>query len=158
MLAGRPVKAVRVRIVEGEIVVAGAHVNRGYLDPARDRETKITEGDTIWHRTGDAGVLDEDGRLWLLGRYGAEVGGLHPFAVETSARMWAGVKRAALANLGGNAVLAIEGDSGKLGVWQDKAGALGIANVRVVPAIPLDKRHRSKVDYVALGKLLGHGR
>ena len=158
LLAGRPVAGIEVRILDGEIVVAGDHVNRGYLDPARDRETKIAEGGTIWHRTGDAGHLDDAGRLWLLGRHGAEVGGLHPFAIETSARTWPGVKRAALANVDGKPVLAVEGLGGKRSVWQARADKLGIGDVRLVPAIPLDRRHRSKVDYVALGRMLGGGR
>lgn len=37
---GAPGPEVSVRIVNGEILVAGNHVNPGYLDPARDRETK----------------------------------------------------------------------------------------------------------------------
>lgn len=154
LLAGRPVEGISVRILDGEIVVAGEHVNKGYLDPARDTETKIAEAGKIWHRTGDAGEKDADGRLWLLGRHGAEVRGLHPFAVETSARLWPGVKRAALANVGGSPVLAIEGNPAEQEHWRTRAGELGIGEVRLVPAVPLDRRHRSKVDYVALRRML----
>ena len=37
-----------------------------------DEETKITVGEHVWHRTGDAGYLDAQGRLWLLGRCSAK--------------------------------------------------------------------------------------
>jgi len=38
----------------GEVVVSGDHVLRGYLnDPESERRTKIHDGATVWHRTGD---------------------------------------------------------------------------------------------------------
>lgn len=158
LFAGHPVDAVQLRIVEGEIQVAGDHVNTGYLDPARDAETKVREGDTIWHRTGDAGRLDEDGQLWLLGRVGDEVetdkGIQYPFAVETALRMWPGVKRGALLELDEKPILAIEGDGSQIATWQSKALEFGITDVRHTAAIPLDRRHHSKVDKNALHRLL----
>ena len=150
LLAGPPVAGLDLRIEGGEILVAGEHVNRGYLDPARDAETKVKDGGRIWHRTGDAGHMDADGRLWLLGRFGAEVAGLHPFAVETAARTWPGVTAAALAEVAGRPVLAIEGDAAHLTEWQNAASGLGEVRVCHLARIPLDRRHRSKVDYPAL--------
>lgn len=158
LLAGVPVAQVRLRIVGDEVQVAGEHVNRGYLDPARDAETKVTEDDTVWHRTGDAARLDDAGRLWLLGRTSAAVRRdgrtIWPFAVETAARFWPGLGRAALAEAGGRLILAVEGDTAHLTDWQTSARALGLDEVRAV-TIPLDRRHRSKVDYPALRRLLG---
>lgn len=150
LLAGHPVAGLELRIEGGEILVAGAHVNRGYLDPTRDAETKVNDGDRIWHRTGDAGHLDAEGRLWLLGRHGAEVAGLHPFAIETAARTWPGVTAAALAAIRGKPYLAIEGDAAHLEHWQKAASELGDVRVCPLQRIPLDRRHRSKVDYPAL--------
>lgn len=49
----------------GEIVVTGQHVLKGYLDGRGDDETKFRVEEEIWHRTGDSGYLDEQGRLWL---------------------------------------------------------------------------------------------
>lgn len=43
----------------GEIVVGGSHVIQGYLDGLGDEESKFAVGGQIWHRTGDAGYLDE---------------------------------------------------------------------------------------------------
>jgi long-subunit acyl-CoA synthetase (AMP-forming) len=54
----------------GEVVVAGAHVCRGYFkDEDAFTRTKIVEADgTVWHRTGDVGYLDEAANLHLVGR------------------------------------------------------------------------------------------
>lgn len=158
LFVGKPVDAVHLRIVDTEIQVAGEHVNTGYLDPTRDVETKVREGDTIWHRTGDAGRLDDQGRLWLLGRVGDQVatdkGVQYPFAVETAARMWSGVARVALTELNQTPVLVVEGNAAQLDIWRVGAAAFGIKDVRHIAAIPLDKRHHSKVDKNALNKLL----
>ncbi len=159
LLAGTPEASVRLRIIDDEIQVAGAHVNRGYLDSSRDYDTKVRDGGEIWHRTGDAGRLDAGGRLWLLGRTGAAIRRrdevLWPFAIETAARSWPGLHAAALVADGARAVLAVEGQAANLSLWRDRAPALGVDEVRMVKAIPMDRRHRSKVDYPALRKLLG---
>ncbi|MEP5758230.1 MAG: AMP-binding protein [Litoreibacter sp.] len=158
LFAGQPVDAVHLRIVDTEIQVAGDHVNAGYLDPTRDVETKLREGDMIWHRTGDAGRLDDDGQLWLLGRVGEQVttdnGVQYPFAVETAARMWPGAGRTALMGVNQTPVLVIEGQNALIDEWRERAKMFGINDVRHISAIPLDKRHRSKVDRTALRKLL----
>lgn len=155
LLAGPPVSAARVRIVADEIQVAGDHVVQGYLDPARDAETKLRDGDgALWHRTGDAGYFDAAGRLWLLGRLGGKVGGLWPFAAEVAARGWPGVRRAALASRQGAPVLAVEGDSAHLPDWQARAAAIGITHVAVLPALPMDRRHGSKIDMKRLAERL----
>lgn len=172
LLVGHPVPQARVRIVDHEIQVAGGHVNAGYLDPAHDAENKVREGGVIWHRTGDAGFFDAAGRLWLLGRTGSEValarGTLFPFSVEVAARGWEGVVACALvadepqaaagiaerAAPGNAACLVIEGDGAHLPLWQDRAAALGIARVRRIDRIPMDRRHASKVDRAALARLL----
>jgi len=155
LLAGPPVSAVRVRIVEDEILVAGNHVVETYVDPADNAATKTRdESGTIWHRTGDGGRFDEAGRLWLLGRTQGRIEGLWPFAIEVAARSWPGVKRAALCPLDGKACLAIEGDTAHLAHWQAAAAALGVTTVVALKSIPLDRRHRSKVDYARLAALV----
>jgi len=148
---GAPVAEVRLRLVEDEIQVAGPHVNRGYLDPDQDRDTKIADGDTIWHRTGDSGRLDETGRLWLLGRHGATAGGLSAFAVETAARLWPGVTGAAFAlDAFGEPVLFLSGNANHLEDWQKRGAAIGAFDIVPVKDIPMDRRHRSKPDLKSL--------
>jgi acyl-CoA synthetase (AMP-forming)/AMP-acid ligase II len=155
LLAGRPVSAIRAEIVDEEIVVAGDHVNKGYLDPARNAETKLTHDHEIWHRTGDSGYFDEAGRLWLRGRREARAGRYAPFGVETAARLWRGVRQAALLPGSDPPTLFLEGDAGKAAIWSERAGAFPGLAVRPLKAIPLDRRHRSKVDYGALRTLAG---
>lgn len=158
LLAGRPVDAIDIRLEEGEILVAGDHVNESYLDPAMDAETKIRCDGRIWHRTGDRGRFDEAGRLWLLGRTKARIGGVDPFSIETAARFWPGAERSALANQNGQPVLVIQGDASRLSEWEQSAVRLGVDHVRSIRKIPLDRRHRSKTDLGKLQKILKRAR
>jgi acyl-CoA synthetase (AMP-forming)/AMP-acid ligase II len=186
LLAGLPVRAIRVRILSdawgtprgpwreqeldahtlpvgaaGEIVVAGEHVLTGYLDGTGDEETKIRTPAAVWHRTGDAGYLDADGRLWLLGRCAAKVtdarGAIYPFAVEAAASDVAGVIRTAFVLHEGRRVLVAE-LAGEPGDSQARLLArlqwAKIDDVRIVSRIPVDQRHNAKVDYPALRRLL----
>jgi acyl-CoA synthetase (AMP-forming)/AMP-acid ligase II len=147
----------------GEIVVAGEHVLAGYLDGYGDEETKIRVGDRVWHRTGDAGYLDAEGRLWLLGRCAAKAtdgaGVLYPFAVECAASEVVGVRRTAFVMHRGRRVLVAEIDGEPAAVRSELLGRLAwarIADVVVVPRIPVDRRHNAKVEYPALLRLLDH--
>src|SRR4051794_14935550 len=50
---------------QGEVTIRGSNVMRGYLNNPQANETAFWEG---YFRTGDQGVLDEDGYLMLTGR------------------------------------------------------------------------------------------
>jgi hypothetical protein len=60
------------------------------------------------------------------------------------------VRRAALINMAGSAMLAIEGVRSLAQDWTSRSRELGNLEVVWVDKIPLDRRHRSKVDYGAL--------
>jgi olefin beta-lactone synthetase len=154
LLAGKPIAEIDVDIRDHEVFVAGSHVNRGYLDPADDKSTKAVSDGKLWHRTGDAARLDDRGRLWLLGRREAAHGGLFPFAVETAALSWPGVKQAALLADGARTRLALAGDGLDLAGMNARAKAMGDIEVVLLPSVPMDKRHNSKADYARLRKML----
>lgn len=151
--------------VVGEIVVSGDHVLPGYLHGQGDAETKFRVDGVPWHRTGDAGYRDEQGRLWLLGRCSAKLtdtwGTIYPFAVEAAAQTQPGIHRSALVAHQGQRVLLIEWaehfpKAARSPALQDLQTALTWAQIHQFHPcqIPVDKRHNAKVDYPALKRLL----
>lgn len=66
---GRPLDGVSIRIVDGEVRLAGPTLADGYLgDEARTDAAFLRDPDgTRWYRTGDAGIV-EDGVLRVRGR------------------------------------------------------------------------------------------
>jgi olefin beta-lactone synthetase len=186
---GRPVPEIDLRIIRpvdgpvtagdlgdlgdlgGEVIVAGEHVLRGYLDdPAAEALAKIRDGERVWHRTGDGGFLDADGLLWLLGRIGDRVereGATGwPMAAEARALSVGGVRYAAYLGVRERAVLCLELEEGEgrtgagagTGLEERVREALApipVDEVRVMAQIPRDPRHASKTDTVRLRALLG---
>lgn len=143
----------------GEIAVAGRHVLTGYLDGVGDEETKFKVDGVTWHRAGDAGMLDEEGRLWLLGRAGAVIrdalGEVFPFAVETALSFHEELARSALVGLRGKRILVVEpGDSRLPENLLEEVSWAGIDRIVSVDKIPVDRRHNAKVDYPALKELV----
>ena len=152
----------------GEVVVAGAHVNeRYYRNPAAERVTKIVdEAGVVWHRTGDAAYLDDRGRLWLVGRIADIVrrgeAVYHPSAVEAAARSVPWVRRAALVGDGrGGTLLVVEPveapRNGALASLTSHLAGRGIVidRVEVTRKLPVDPRHRAKIDYPAVRRQYG---
>jgi acyl-CoA synthetase (AMP-forming)/AMP-acid ligase II len=53
----------------GEIQVSGPVVTEEYdLLPEATKNAKIFEAGQLWHRMGDLGYFDQEGRLWFCGR------------------------------------------------------------------------------------------
>ena len=74
--AGVPLENLKVRIVDdqerevpkgsfGHILVSGPSVCEGYFDEPEVSQAKFRDG---WLHTGDVGLLDKDGYLWIQGR------------------------------------------------------------------------------------------
>ena len=93
--------------VIGEIIVRGPTVTHAYdALPEATAAAKIIDRATgaVWHRMGDAGYLDADGRLWFCGRKAERIdsmdGPLHTEQVEPIFNVHADVRRCALIGLG----------------------------------------------------------
>jgi acyl-CoA synthetase (AMP-forming)/AMP-acid ligase II len=86
---GRPLPGIEIRIIKiteddleeitsehflereeiGEIIVSGDVVTKAYDNDERStRKAKTLYKNRLWHRMGDAGYLDIQGRLWFCGR------------------------------------------------------------------------------------------
>ncbi len=159
----------------GELVVSGAHVCENYYNnPAAFKSTKIKEADgKIWHRTGDVGVLDEQGRLWLVARVHNTIVRLNEYLFPVHAEILLkrldfvrqaaflgmkdsrlGEKALAVVSLKngfdlGNETKYIEEITGIL-----KNNNIPVDEVRIINEIPLDPRHHSKVEYSKLREML----
>jgi len=145
----------------GEIIVSGANVVGAYLNSRHNRETKIRVGSEVWHRTGDAGYRDSEGRLWLLGRCEARIhdgeGIVYPFSVEAAARACIGPCRVAFASIEGSRVIVVEDKSIDSRKLLSALSWAKIAEIVTVNKIPVDPRHNSKIDHAALVKMLRRG-
>jgi len=126
----------------------------------------------VWHRMGDAGFLDAEGRLWFCGRVAERVetadGPLFPEPCEQVFRRHPGVARCALIGLGprgrqkpGVVVQPAESavamaperfarELGELGSRHPHTA--GIRRFWFRARFPLDVRHNAKIDRAALAR------
>ncbi|MEZ0493763.1 alpha/beta fold hydrolase [Kineococcus sp. TBRC 1896] len=129
-----------------------------------------------WHRTGDVGHLDERGRVWIEGRLAHVVTTAEevvtPVGVEQRAETVAGIARAALVGVGPRAarqlVLVAEPDPAVVAGLRRttvadpvlaqavrEATGRNLVAVLLVPALPTDVRHNSKIDRVRVSSWAG---
>jgi o-succinylbenzoate---CoA ligase len=99
-----PLPGVELRIFEGEILVRGATVARGFFRHADPTDAgAFPRGEDEWLRTGDRGRLDEEGRLVVSGRISDRIisGGVNvdPVAVEEVVRSHSSIREAAVVGL-----------------------------------------------------------
>lgn len=189
---GRPVHSARVRIsaldaldalgsavgaasqdpgVLGEILVSAPHLKNSYdrLYLTDVEATRDTPPDGRWHRTGDIGHFDGEGRLWIEGRLThvltTPTGPLAPVGPEQQVERADAVRRAAIVGVGPagvqQAVAVVEtlprvrrAGLASADVAQQVRHACGapLAAVLTVPELPTDVRHNSKIDRSALAQ------
>lgn len=183
---GRPVGDVQVRIIDitdnpliamseaevlgpgeiGEICVSGPVVTKEYFrTSAATRMAKIGDGARIWHRMGDCGYFDHEGRLWYCGRKSQRVvtsgGTLFTDPVEGVFNSHPKVFRTALVGVGApfqqKAVLCVEleeparREAGAglaveiVALGRDNPVAAQVTEVLFHKAFPVDIRHNAKI-------------
>ncbi|MBL7825140.1 MAG: AMP-binding protein [Saprospiraceae bacterium] len=148
----------------GEIVVAGDHVLSAYWnnDQAFLDNKIVDAGGRIWHRTGDAGFLDETGRLFLCGRCKHMVfsngAWFSPFVVEGMLRTLPGIKTGTLMVLDQKLTIVAEkeneADADLLGQQIFNVLPFQPASVKWIAHLPRDPRHFTKIDYEKLVVML----
>ena len=162
--------------VVGEIVVRGPHVKDRY--DRRWGAQQASARPAGWHRTGDVGRLDEQGRLWVEGRLTHVVatadGPVTPYPVEDRVRGLDGLADVAVVGVGpagtrlvvlvlvptrraGPLARATGAPRGaraladpELAARARAAAGVPVAAVLVRDWLPVDVRHASKVDRTAL--------
>jgi acyl-CoA synthetase (AMP-forming)/AMP-acid ligase II len=184
---GRPVTGVRLEIIRisdgpiplwhdslrmpmhqiGEIVVQGEQVTRRYYNrPDADQLAKIADpaGGGFFHRMGDLGGMDAEGRIWFCGRKSQRVvtptETLFTIPCEAVFNTHPDVARTALVGVGDPGrqlpVLCVELEKG---AWVDRAKvrrellAIGRAHIHTHgitailfhPSFPVDIRHNAKI-------------
>lgn len=129
----------------GEICVRGAQVTSTYVEREdANAAAKMADGDTTWHRMGDLGYRDVEGRIWFCGRKAERVGAVFTDQVEGVFNAWPEISRSALVGIGGAPALIIEGPRDE--VLAAKILATGhVGRVLFHPAFPVDARHQSKI-------------
>lgn len=175
---GDPIEGVEVRILPlsdepmeeaeeleagqvGEVAVRGKVVTWGYHQkPQADRISKIGEPPELWHRMGDMGYRDPQGRLWLMGRksHRVMVGGelFCPLAAEGMVNSHPEVRRSALVGVAGAAVLVVEKRPGSrvdkkwltreiLALLSRHPTYAKVERVLYHKNFPVDPRHNAKI-------------
>lgn len=151
--------------VQGEVVIRADHVKDRY-DRLWLTEHRSTQPEG-WHRSGDVGLLDHEGRLWIGGRLEhliiTDRGPVAPVPVELAAEATTPVRRAAAVAIGpvGTQVIAVVVETegaprrGRLARTEltdavraevERELDLPVAAVLEVRALPVDRRHNSKID------------
>ena len=152
---------------KGEIVVSGPVVTKHYfgLDHA-DALSKIHDGSRVWHRIGDIGYRDRDGRIWFCGRKAHRVvtpdGTMFTVPCEAVFNEHPNVARSALVGVGPPGeqipVIVVEPLPGKfpraarmLVFWEEMLERANektreITHVLFYPSFPVDVRHNTKIN------------
>jgi acyl-coenzyme A synthetase/AMP-(fatty) acid ligase/pimeloyl-ACP methyl ester carboxylesterase len=147
--------------VSGEVCIRAPHVKDRY-----DRLWVTQQASAQppgWHRSGDVGHLDAQGRLWIEGRLFHVIAGpegpITPVAIEHAVESIESIALAAAVGVGPRGtqqvvVVAAPNDPPRRpGLASDDLSDavravvdVEVAAVLIVPALPVDKRHNSKID------------
>ncbi len=193
---GRPFAGVKMRVVPvvdgvmertsegdalafdelGELIVSGPNISPRYFgEPESTAKNKTYDEDgVVWHRLGDVGVCDVQGRFWVAGRVGHRVrtvdGVLSPMHAETILDTHPAVLRSGLVgvpDLDGKYQVAVacielcvpknaaekkELEAELLAMLERYPQTRAIKHVLFADRLPVDPRHNAKIERPQLGK------
>ena len=179
LLVGKPIEDINIKIIKssddvvtdfesmwlsqgeiGEICVEGKHVLKEYYNSDIAQQfAKVHHNGKIWHRTGDAGYIGEDGNLFLMGRVknrfehnGKEI---YVFPIENALLEIEGIEIGTILKIKDEVILVVElkpvsqVDENSI---IEKLSDFEYDKVEFIK-IPRDPRHNSKIDYDKLKTL-----
>jgi acyl-CoA synthetase (AMP-forming)/AMP-acid ligase II len=153
----------------GELLVSGPVVTRRYVTRTEANALhKVCDGDTVWHRMGDVGYLDEQERFWFCGRKAhrltTEKGPMYTVPCEALFNQHPRVYRSALVGLGERGrqrpvvivetwpehrVVSPEDEKDLISELQEMAARNPLTSAIQVflvhPSMPVDIRHNAKI-------------
>ncbi|MCL2491323.1 MAG: fatty acid CoA ligase family protein [Coriobacteriia bacterium] len=155
---------------DDEIIVSGPVVTTEYYNEAEaTRASKLSLDGALWHKVGDVGTIDEQGRIWFWGRNSHVVDledrKMYPIPCELVFNQLDGIKRTALVGpiIDEKVVptLVIEMEDGSTRMTDELLGALQDTRNRFEHTLPIelfylkrsfpvDVRHNIKIDRLAL--------
>lgn len=151
--------------IVGEVCIRAPHAKHQYDKLWMTENASAEPGG--WHRSGDVGHLDDSGRLWIEGRLYHCIktpgGTVTPVAIEHAVESLPGFEMAAAIGVGpaGTQQVVVVttmdepvrrtqlADLAQADAVRAVAGS-DIAAVLLVPSLPVDKRHNSKIDRTAV--------
>ena len=151
--------------ITGEVVVRGAHIKDHY-DQLWVTQ-RASARDHGWHRTGDVGHLDPDGRLWIEGRLAHLVttaaGVVTPVGPEQRLDRLDAIQLSCVVGVGPRyrqvVVAVVEAPMHAPGVASleltdavRQTAGIEFAAVLVVSELPVDVRHNSKIDRIRVAE------
>lgn len=151
----------------GEVLVRAPWVSDGYdqLWKTEHDARPVGSDGTIWHRSGDVGHIDADGLLWIEGRsvhvVHAATGPITPVPIEIAVEALDAIDRVAAVGIGPigcqQLVVVIEHPEGHDGLAPEPLSASvravvehPVAAVLSVRSLPVDIRHNTKIDRMAV--------
>lgn len=163
----------------GEIIAKGDIVTASYYQsPGETALAKIKDDGSFWHRIGDLGYQDDQGRLWFCGRKTHRVescsGLLCSVMCEAIFNAHYGVRRSALVGIGErgrqrSAIVIERNAQGKkiprirlvkelLHLAKNNPLTVPIKSVHFCDQMPVDVRHNIKVDRLKLANDVARGK
>ena len=148
----------------GEICVQGSVVTSEYKEePDHTKESKIYDAQgNFWHRMGDVGYFDPQGRLWFCGRKShrvicADGSTMFPVPCEAIFNAHPSAARTALVGVSGEPIIIVECLPGKkcsveefLALGAQNSKTTSIKKVLFHPSFPVDVRHNAKIKRLEL--------